>query len=60
MSFDKQTYDREYSKTNYDRIVVYVQKGKRDELKAIAKERGLSLNECIKVALHNTYGVTLL
>ena len=60
MSFDKQNYDKEYAKANYDRIVVYVQKGKRDELKAIAKEHGLSLNECIKVALHNTYGVTLL
>lgn len=60
IAFDKNSYDREYSKTHYERVVVYMPKGKRDELKAAAKAAGMSVNDLIKTAVYNTYGVNLL
>ena len=57
MSFDKVGYDNEYQKQNYDRISVFVPKGKRDELKDLAAEKRVSVNELIITAIEEYYHI---
>ena len=58
----KQRYQRQgaeaekYKKEHYDRLTVYVPKGKSDELKAAAAALGMSLNEYILAALDKFEG----
>lgn len=47
-------YNNQYAKDNYDRISVFVPKGTREKWKAIAAERGQSLNTLVVEAV-NTY-----
>ena len=45
--FDKVKYKNDFNKQNYDRINLMVPKGKKDELKQMAKEAGISVNRKI-------------
>ncbi len=45
--FDKVKYKNDFNKQKYDRINLMVPKGKKDELKQLAKEAGISVNEYI-------------
>ena len=45
--FDEVKNKNDFNKQNYDRINLMVPKGKRDELKELAKEAGISVNEYI-------------
>lgn len=51
--FDQVVYQNQYNKEKYDRFSLILPKGKKDELKTIAKERGMSLNEFINMAIDN-------
>ncbi len=42
-----------YREKTYDRIAVYVPKGKRDELKEYVAEQGMSVNEFINNAIES-------
>lgn len=57
--FDKQRYDNEYKKYNYDKILFEVPKGKRQILKDYAKKNGISVKEMIVTAIESTYGLNL-
>lgn len=59
MAFDKASYDKEFIKQAYDKVAFYVPKGKRDELKALAKQEGVSVNDLLKTALFKAYGIKL-
>lgn len=60
MAFDKASYDREFHKERYDRVEFTVLKGKRDELKALAKSEGVPVSELIALAIWKQYGLNLL
>ena len=45
--FDAIKYQNDFNKRHYDRIVIMVPKGKKDELKTFCKEQGFSMNEFI-------------
>ena len=45
--FDEVKYKNDFNKQKYDRINLMVPKGKKDELKQLAKEAGISVNEYI-------------
>ena len=47
----KQAHDNQYIRDNFDRIEIVVPKGYREELKAIATSKGMSLSELIKAAI---------
>lgn len=49
--FDQIAYQNQYNKEKYDRFSLIMPKGKKDEIKKIAKERGMSLNEFINMAI---------
>lgn len=59
MSFDKTKYQNEYQKETYDRVSVFVPKGKRNELKRFASQKGLSVNRLIVEAIESYYGIDL-
>lgn len=59
MAFDKVAYDSEYIKEHYEKVSFTMPKGKRDELKALAKREGLSVNELLVKAVYATYGLNL-
>lgn len=40
-----------WNAANYDRIAIFVPKGEREKLKAIAAERGMSLNGLVNAAI---------
>lgn len=42
---------QKYKSTNYDRLTIWVKKGEKDKYKELAKSKGYSLNEYIKVLL---------
>ncbi len=54
--FDQIAYQNEYNKENYDRVTVMLPKGRKEQLREHAKEKGLSLNalisELIKKEMH--------
>ena len=45
--FDQIKYQNEYNRKNYDHINIMVAKGKKDIVKAKAKEKGESMSEYI-------------
>ena len=49
--FDPTKYKNDFNKQNYDRINLMIPKGKKDELKELAKEAGISVNEYINRVL---------
>ena len=59
MAFDSNAYRVEFAKQNYDRIVFDVPKGRKDDLKALAKQEGLSMSDLFKTAIRKTYGLDL-
>lgn len=40
-----------WNKKHYDRLPVYVQKGGKDEVKALAERAGLSVSEYVRMAI---------
>lgn len=59
MAFDQNAYKQEFSRLNYDSVLFQFRKGNKDKLKALAKQEGLSVNELLKRAILNTYGLDL-
>lgn len=45
--FNQIDYQNEYNKQKYDRVCLMLPKGRKDELKAMAAQQGLSLNAFI-------------
>lgn len=44
MAFDQQKYKDDYNLEHYDRVTIRLPKGQKDELKALATKKGLSVN----------------
>lgn len=59
MAFDKNDYDNQYKRENYDVIRALIPKGKAQELKAYAKAHGTSVSALIVDALESRYGFDL-
>lgn len=59
VAFDQNKYVQEYNKENYDRIVLTVHKGKKQELKEFAKTQDLSVSELIRRALWQVYKIQI-
>lgn len=59
MSFDKQGYDRNFIKENYDNVTFRVPKGKRDIIRKLSEEKGISANKLIISALEIVYHIDL-
>ena len=59
MAFDKTAYDNEYTRTNYDRVILSVPKGRKADLKKEADMRGISVNRLIVEAVENYYKINL-
>jgi hypothetical protein len=53
MEFNKISYDKEYSRQNYDKIAFYVPKGKRQIVKDYAETRGESVNQIMIAAVED-------
>lgn len=51
MSFDKNKYDAEFVRLNYDRFSLRAPKGRKAEIKKAAEAAGMSLNEYIMAAI---------
>lgn len=49
--FNKIAYQNDYNREKYDRFSLMLPKGRKEELKALAAERGMSLNEFINTIL---------
>ena len=49
--FDQIKYNNEFNKKNFDRTTIMTPKGKKDELKALCKDQGCSMNEFIISAI---------
>ena len=49
--FDAIKYQNDFNRRNYDRIAIMVPKGKKEELKALCKEHGVSMNAFIISAI---------
>lgn len=47
VKFDRVTYQNEFNKKNYDRIVVMAPKGSKDILKQLSSSDGISVNKYI-------------
>lgn len=59
MAFDQNKYNQDFNKKNYDRLVMDIPKGKKQELKEFAKTQDLSVSELIRRALWNTYKIQI-
>ena len=59
MAFNQFQYTNDYNREHYDTIRALVPKGKKDVVKAIAAERGLTVSQVIVRALEQTYKVDL-
>lgn len=59
MAFDKASYDKDFHKAAYDYITLTVAKGRRDDLKALAKQEGMTVNELLRQAVNRLYGLDL-
>lgn len=57
--FDKNKYETEYKRQNYDRLTVMVPKGKGDILKEYAMVRGTTVSKLIVEALEMYYLIDL-
>ena len=54
MAFNKQKYDQQYVKSNYDRIPINVKKGDKDKILEYAKRKGFnSINEYVKFLIYS-------
>ena len=59
MAFDKNKYNQDFNKKNYDRLVMDIPKGKKQELKDFAATQDRSVSELIRRALWNTYKIQI-
>ena len=59
MSFDQQKYIDEYKKSNYDRVTVFVPKGKKQVIVKCAESKGCSTSQLVVEALENQYKLGL-
>ena len=59
MAFDQNKYNQDFNKKNYDRLVMDIPKGKKQELKEFAATQDLSVSELIRRALWNTYKIQI-
>lgn len=59
MGFDATAYKNEFAKERYDRMLITVPKGRKDDLKALAKKEGMSVNTLVLSAIRKTYGLDL-
>lgn len=51
MAFDQIKYNNDYNRANYDKITIMVPKGEKDDWKALAEEKGISMTELIRRAV---------
>ena len=51
--FDQIKYQNNYNRQKYDHVNLMIPKGMKDQIKAIAKEKGESMNEYIWKAVQN-------
>ena len=59
MAFDKQAYDKEYVRNNYDVIRATVPKGRGADIKKVAAQHGISVSQLIVRALEQAYHIDL-
>lgn len=59
MAFDNNTYKNEFNRENYDRIIITIPKGMKDDVKTLATREGLSVNNLFKQAIYKAYGLDL-
>lgn len=59
MAFDSNAYKAEFNKQSYDKVTIYFPKGRKDELKVLAKQEGMSMGDLFKDAMFKTYGLDL-
>ena len=59
MAFDQNTYNEDFRKANYDRLIVLVRKGAKDVLKDIAKRNGTTVSKLIVQAVEEEYNIDL-
>lgn len=52
-------YKNKFQAEKYDRIALQVKKGKRDDIKACASEKGMTTNEYIKKLIEKDSGLDL-
>lgn len=52
-NFNQSKYIQQYTKENYDRVVLQLPKGQRERIKAKAKENGLSMNAWISQLIND-------
>ena len=57
--FKQSQYIADYVKENYDRMELRVPKGSKEIIKALAKERNISVNVLICDAIEQHYQITL-
>ena len=51
MAFDQNQYINDWKRRNYDEVRVLIPKGKKETIKKMAKEKGLSVSRFIVEAL---------
>ena len=59
MAFDQNQYINDWKRRNYDEVHVLIPKGKKETIKKMAKEKGLSVSRFIVEALENYYYIDL-
>ncbi len=59
MGFDSNAYKTEFRKQNYDQVGILIPKGRKDDLKALAKQEGLSISQVVVEAIRSRYGLDL-
>ena len=59
MAFDQNQYINDWKRQNYDEVRVLIPKGKKETIKKMAKEKGLSVSRFIVEALENYYHIDL-
>jgi uncharacterized protein (DUF1778 family) len=59
MAFDKNSYDNEYRRQNYDRVAFDLPKGKKQVIKKCAVSKGQSVSKFIVKAVEEYYNLDL-
>lgn len=57
--YDKQKYNSEYTKNNYDKIMVLLPKGRKAEIKRLATQKGITMTQVFVRAVEECYNVDL-
>ena len=59
MAFDQNQYINDWKRRNYEEVRVLIPTGKKETIKKMAKEKGLSVSRFIVEALENHYKLDL-